>query len=266
MQRLLTSLLLAAALPATAGQIVDVSITNLESGTTLPAYPHAGRDYVAGSPGHRYAVTLVNRTGGRVLAVLSVDGVNAVSGETANPEQSGYVLGPWERAEIRGWRKSLDEVADFVFTSVPDSYAARTGRPRNVGVIGVAAFRERYQRPIAMQPLASADAEARRDSAAESAPAPAAPASAAAGARAKSAPGANRQELGTGHGQRRHDPATYTAFERESRHANEVLSLYYDATEALVSRGIIPRPCCELDPQAFPQAFVPDPPAYRRWR
>ena len=144
MQRLLTSLLLAAALPATAGQIVDVSITDLDSGTTLPAYPHAGRDYVAGSPGHRYAVTLVNRTGGRVLAVLSVDGVNAVSGETANPEQSGYVLGPWERAEIRGWRKSLDEVADFVFTSVPDSYAARTGRPRNVGVIGVAAFRERY--------------------------------------------------------------------------------------------------------------------------
>ena len=44
------------------------------------------------------------------------------------------------------------------------------------------------------------------------------------------------------------------------------LFLADDATEALVSRGIIPRPCCELDPQAFPQAFVPDPPAYRRWR
>ena len=85
-------------------------------------------------------------------------------------------------------------------------------------------------------------------------------------ARSKSAPGANRQELGTGHVQGPPDPATYTAFERESRNANEVLSVYYDATEALVSRGIIPPPCCELEPQAFPQAFVPDPPAYRRWR
>ena len=265
MRRLLPALLLAATLPAAAGQMVDVSITDLDTGATLPAHPHAGRDYVPGTPGHRYAITLVNRTGGRVLAVLSVDGVNAVSGETANPEQSGYVLGPWERAEIRGWRKSLEEVAEFVFTSVPDSYAARTGRPRNVGVIGVAAFRERVPRPVAMQPLA--EPAARRDAAAEAvAGAPPAAAGTSADARSKAALGANRQELGTGHGQRRHDPASYTAFERESRSPNEVVSLYYDAMEALVSRGIIPPPCCELEPQPFPQAFVPDPPPYRRWR
>ena len=44
--------------------------------------------------------------------------------------------------EIDGWRKSMDEVAAFYFTALPDSYAARTGRPDNVGVIGVALFRE----------------------------------------------------------------------------------------------------------------------------
>ena len=32
----------------------------------------------------------------RVLAVMSVDGVNVISGDTAAPSQSGYVLEPYE--------------------------------------------------------------------------------------------------------------------------------------------------------------------------
>ena len=94
-------------------------------------------------PGHRYSVRMTNRTGGRVLTVLSVDGVNAITGQTASPNQSGYVLSPWESAEIAGWRKSDNEIAQFNFTALPDSYASRTGRPANVGVIGVAVFTER---------------------------------------------------------------------------------------------------------------------------
>ena len=68
-------------------------------------------------------------TGERILAVTSVDGVNAVSGETASPEQSGYVIDAWGSVEITGWRKSLDRTAAFYFTDLGDSYAARTGRP-----------------------------------------------------------------------------------------------------------------------------------------
>ena len=37
---------------------------------------------------------MTNRTGARVLTVLSVDGVNAITGQTASPNQSGYVLEP----------------------------------------------------------------------------------------------------------------------------------------------------------------------------
>src|SRR3546814_20574948 len=103
-------------------------------------------------PGHRYAVRLTNTSGERVLVVLSVDGVNAVTGEDADPSQAGYVLAPWQSTEIDGWRKSLDEVARFSFTDLPDSYAARTGRPRTVGVIGIAVFRERRAGRIATQP------------------------------------------------------------------------------------------------------------------
>ncbi|MCB1575406.1 MAG: hypothetical protein KDI80_15650, partial [Xanthomonadales bacterium] len=136
MRALLCSALLAlsAASPVFAGNLLDLAVVDRDTGTTLRTYMSDGRLYVAGKPGHRYAVRMVNRTGGRLLAVLSVDGVNAVSGETANANQSGYVLGPWESTEINGWRKNLNEIAQFNFTALPDSYAAQTGRPMNVGV------------------------------------------------------------------------------------------------------------------------------------
>ena len=93
--------------------------------------------------GSEYSVRIRNINGGRLLAVTSVDGVNVISGETASPAQSGYVLDPYACADIAGWRKNLARTAAFYFTELPDSYAARTGRPDNVGVIGVAVFRER---------------------------------------------------------------------------------------------------------------------------
>jgi hypothetical protein len=146
MKTLLSLAVVAALLVSTAAQagaLVDVAVVDRDSGGTLPAYQHDGKLYVAGTPGHRYGVRLTNRSGVRVLAVLSVDGVNAISGETANPDQSGYVLDAYASTEVNGWRKNLSEVAQFNFTRLGNSYAARTGRPDNVGVIGVAVFREK---------------------------------------------------------------------------------------------------------------------------
>ena len=128
---------------AAVGSIVDVQIVDRARGETLTTWRHRGSTWVAGRPGDRYAVRLTNRSGGRVLVVLSVDGVNAVSGENAAVGQTGYVLAPYQTADITGWRKSYAEAAAFYFTALPDSYAARTGRPDNVGVVGAAVFRER---------------------------------------------------------------------------------------------------------------------------
>jgi hypothetical protein len=132
----------AASAMADAGSLVDVSVLDRSSGQTLEAYRHHGRLYVVGTPGNRYAVMLRNKSSGRVLTVLSVDGINALSGQTAATSQSGYVLVARQSAEIAGWRKSMDDVAAFYFTRVEDSYAGRTDRPQNVGVIGVAVYRE----------------------------------------------------------------------------------------------------------------------------
>ena len=155
---------LLAAGPACAhGGLVDLSVYDRTDGKRLQVYWHEGRAYVAGKPGNEYRVSLRNRMSEDVLAVTSVDGVNVITGQTANPSQSGYVLAPRGTLEIQGWRKSLSQTAAFYFTALPDSYAARTGRPDDVGVIGVALFRQKRQaQPIgesAPAPLARSEAK-----------------------------------------------------------------------------------------------------------
>ena len=254
----------AIASPAASAQLVRMDVVDRDSGQTLPEYRHRAQEWIAGVPGHRYAVRLRNTTGERVLVVLSVDGVNAVSGQIAAPSQAGYVLDPWETTEIAGWRKSLDDIAQFVFTDLPDSYAARTGRPDNVGVIGIAVFRERQVRPVyapPSPPIATQSGTA-RERAAGNAAKSAAPA-AADSAMAESAP----QRLGTGHGQREWAPAGRTEFRAASRSPQQVSQLRYDEARTLIANGILPRlahPRHAAGPNAFPRDFVPDPP--RDWR
>jgi hypothetical protein len=248
----LATLLVSGTALARQAELVEMRLRDLDTGRELPVYWHEGRAHVPGRPGNRYAVVLENRSAERVLAVLSVDGVNAVTGQTADPAQSGYVLGPYQRTEIRGWRKDLSSIAEFVFTDLGDSYAARTGRPRNVGVIGVAVFQEK-RLPPRRPPVAIAKEAA-----------PASPALRDADGASKSARGA-AQELGTGHGERRYDPVGRTEFVRASRQPAQVTSLFYDDERALVDRGIIPRGRHDhrRRPDPFPIGFVPDPP---RWR
>jgi hypothetical protein len=262
---LLTAALLSttACLPAWGRSLVDVDVIDRDTGQWLAETRARGRTWVAGTPGHRYAVRLTNTTGERVLVVLSVDGVNAVSGETANPEQTGYVLAPWQSTEINGWRKSLDDVAQFVFTDLPDSYAARTGRPDNVGVIGIAVFRE--ARPIAWEPPPIARDEARDEARAQSRAGNAAKAAApAAAAEADAYGGVAQQRIGTGHGQREWSPVGRTDFVRASRSPEQVSELRYDDLDTLVSMGVVPPPYLPRYPQpaprAFPDGFVADPP------
>lgn len=223
---------------ARAGALVDLAVVDRATGERIPVHTHRGRVYVPGSPGSKYSLVITNKTGERVLAVTSVDGVNVITGETASPAQSGYVLDPWGSVEISGWRKSMSEVAAFVFTSLSDSYAARTDRPGNVGVIGVAVFRE-YQPP---RPPAMSRQEA--------------PSVSSADAESRAAP---REKLGTGHGEREPSYASWTDFRRASDNPAELVSIWYDSRTNLVARGIIPgRPYAEPNP--FPGfRFTPDP-------
>ncbi|MEO6102419.1 MAG: hypothetical protein ABIP44_02125 [Pseudoxanthomonas sp.] len=259
----LAMLLTSACTPLSASPLVDVSVVDRDTGEWLREYPHHGDTWVAGTPGNRYAVRLSNTTGERVLVVLAVDGVNAVSGQTASPSQAGYVLEPWESTEVAGWRKSLDDIAQFVFTDLGDSYAARTGRPRNVGVIGVAVFQEsrpRYHPTPA--PSVAREGEYRRDEAKSATAAPAA-----SGMAREPAADRSRQSMGTGHGQREWSPVGQTSFVRATRNPAQVSELRYDDNARLMALGVIPRDYLyphrdrrDTAPRAFPNGFVADPP------
>jgi hypothetical protein len=265
-----TTLAAAAALAACAtppvfatGTLVDVELIDRTRNELLQTWPYRGSTWVAGRPGSRYAVRLRNRTGARVLVVLSIDGVNAVTGETAAVGQAGYVLAPWQSSEITGWRKSLTEAAAFYFTALPDSYAARTDRPDNVGVIGVAVFHEkrrelelsRRQFDSITEPRLAQNAERASGSSPAESAAPAAPS--AAGETKARAP-MRDERLGTGHGEREYAPTTQTIFERASERPNEVVRLRYDSYENLLASGVIRPRRTQPVPEPFP-IYVPDP-------
>ena len=247
---------------AAVGGLADVTLFDRSDGRQLPVYWHQGRAYVVGKPGNEYAVRIRNRQREDVLGVISVDGVNVITGETAQALQSGYVLAPYRQFDISGWRKNLASIAAFYFTSLPDSYASRTGRPDNVGVIGVALYRKKAEPPPAAPPAPFASGQLSRKEAASSAEA---------SAEAQNAPRAADREdrLGTGHGRIETSHTRHVGFERATSEPAETVTIYYDSYRNLLARGIVPQPIapCASNcsphrpaPHPFP-GFVADPPA-----
>ena len=218
------------------GRLADLAVYDRTEGRWLPLHWYQGNAYIVGRAGNEYQIRLRSR-GEELLAVASVDGVNVITGETANPSQSGYVIARRGSVEIQGWRRSLSQTAAFYFTALPDSYAARTGRPNDVGVIGVALFRKKRE-PQPIAPIGPPSPHARSEAAAE-----------------------QDARLGTGHGRHETSPATYVSFERASSAPAEVITVYYDSHANLVARGIIRDPVHVAPvqpPRPFP-GFVPDP-------
>jgi hypothetical protein len=243
---------------AAVGGMADVTLYDRSDGRQLPVYWHEGRAYVVGKPGNEYAVRIRNRQREEVLGVVSVDGVNVITGETAAAAQSGYVFAPYRQFDIAGWRKNMASTAAFYFTALPDSYAARTGRPDNVGVIGVALYRKKAEPPpVTQAPMAppapfSSGELARREAKSASG----------AGADAQNAPRAAERDdrLGTGHGRIEVSHIRHVGFERASSEPAETVTIYYDSYRNLLARGIIPQPARVPAPNPFP-GFVSDPPA-----
>jgi len=241
-----------------AASLAHVDVYDRTEGQTLETYRHRGRKYVIGQPGNEYAIRIRNTTGGRVLAVVSVDGVNVVTGETASPDQAGYVIEPGGYVNIQGWRKDLSRTAAFYFSDPGDAYATRTGRPDDLGVIGVAVFREREYRPYLYE----------RDKVAPPSPGAGRAESSAQEADTSrerntvlGAPAAEPQ-LGTGHGRSEHSPVERVQFERASDRPDERVVIRYDRRDNLVAMGVLPArvyPWREPDPFPGSFGFVPDP-------
>ena len=122
----------------------DVQVIT-EGGDTAPTYQLKDRFYVQGNLNERYTIRVLNPTARRVEAVVTVDGLDVVDGESGDLRKRGYIVPAYGETRIEGFRTSLADVATFRFSSVDGSYAGRKGKARNVGVIAVAIFEEQAQ-------------------------------------------------------------------------------------------------------------------------
>lgn len=246
------------------GSLVGVSVE--VEGRQAPLYAAvdgSGRFYVEARAGARYTIRLASRTRDRVGVLVTVDGLNVVSGERVADLSSRpagmagrlYVLDPWGETTIRGWRTSLDDVRRFTFVDEKASYAARAGKSNSkMGWIEVAVFRERrpyvwrqpYDRVTEPReesrdkseyeaPGTDAGAAGRSDSSDSKARAAAPPLA------AESAPAPRSSYPGTGWGSRVDDRAVVVDFEPETT-PSERHTLRYEYASALYALGVLPRP------------------------
>jgi hypothetical protein len=219
------------------GETVELWVTS--GGEPLPIFDVDGLHYLLGRRGQPYEIWLSNRTDARLEAVVSVDGRDVISGRSADyREDRGYILYPGEELQIEGFRTSLDSVAEFEFSEVEDSYAARMGDASNVGVIGVALFDEAERSEPA--PIAGGEPYDRDD---ERYPPPAAPSAKAAapgaGADSEIAMEEESQGLGTKYGDQVGSQAEIVPFKRnDPDHPTEVIGLYYDDRRGLKAKGV----------------------------
>jgi len=103
--------------------------------------------WVEGRKKSNYTIRIKNNTYSRVLAIVSVDGMNVLNGKLASSKDNGYILSSRETLDIPGWTLDSDQVAKFEFSESDNSYSVQMGKgENNLGVIGVKIFYEKIQR------------------------------------------------------------------------------------------------------------------------
>jgi hypothetical protein len=116
-----------------------------EAAAPLAGAQIGGDIYAIGETGARYTIGVENHSAYRYEVVASVDGLDVIDGGDADFSKRGYLIDPYTSFIIEGWRTGDDTVAAFRFSDMDSSYAGRTGKSRNIGVIGVAFFHEEGQ-------------------------------------------------------------------------------------------------------------------------
>lgn len=117
-----------------------------ENGNTITEFSKDGLTFIEGRKGSEYKIKITNGTWTKIKVVISVDGLDIMTGKRATPNAGGYVLNAYETQLIDGWRINNDEVRKFFFTNQKNSYNAKTGNDtNNLGVIGIIGYKLHVQ-------------------------------------------------------------------------------------------------------------------------
>lgn len=117
----------------------------LVNGTPVKEYFKDGSVYIEGRKKAKFSIRIRNNSSSRKLFVPTVDGLSVMNGEHGGFDSSGYIVNAHSSITIDGWRTSDKDVAQFYFTNPGDSYAEKTDKGGNLGVIGCAVFCEKIQ-------------------------------------------------------------------------------------------------------------------------
>lgn len=137
-------------------EVSPVTIDFIEdSGRRLNQYvtesekPGIERRYLEARKGARYQIRVRNHSDRRIGLVIAVDGRNILTGKKSwlRHNEKMYILDPYETSTYRGWRTAKNQINRFYFTSAADSYAEAFNDQTAMGVIAIAVFEEKYERP-----------------------------------------------------------------------------------------------------------------------
>ena len=117
----------------------------LINGNSVATYTKDGKKYIEAKDGSEYEILIKNNGPNRILAVTSVDGLNVLTGESATPDDSGYVVSGYSNCRIKGFRYNDEKVGAFKFVKKENSYASskQNNTDINCGVIGVIIYSEK---------------------------------------------------------------------------------------------------------------------------
>lgn len=253
---------------------VEVTLVG-KDGRLLPMYEKEGQVYFGGKKGERYELRISNRSGVRIEVVATVDGLSVMSGEPGNWKTGrGYVVNAYDTLKIDGYRRNDNEVAAFRFTNsddpAEDSYAGRKDMPENLGVIGVAIFKER-PKPTYLRTSPSKWWDSRDNFVGGtlnrnitkglggstemdcSCPCSTSSSSSYSLTSGPEIYGSQEPEIGTEYGEVRDSQVHHVSFTRENHNSpNEVILIEYDTVANLRRRGISTTAPISEEKDAFP--------------
>lgn len=122
----------------------NVSMHVQVNGRACKEYTHKGMSFIEARTGTNYTVKIKNDNPYRVMAVLSVDGLDVVTGKPAEETNTGYIIDAYSSLDVKGYRISDDNSASFIFTSKGKSYVQQAkSNATNAGVIGLRTYKEK---------------------------------------------------------------------------------------------------------------------------
>jgi hypothetical protein len=122
----------------------DINI--IVNGNRCKLYTHQGKNYVQANQGSEYVIEIKNNYYKRILSVISVDGLNVLSGKKASENDTGYIIDSYHSEKIKGFRFSDDEWAMFKFgykfNGKTYAQSKNDGSEINCGIFGIRLFYE----------------------------------------------------------------------------------------------------------------------------